>query len=279
MHTDGVNNGRSGGVSGALAALLGLLALAVGLMSGLLLGGAGGFMLGRQLASDGASSAIEMRAGEASAAARSLADRGRTGGADQGQGRDQNSTTPGGGGLGQVPAVPAVPAEPSIPGMPDTPGMPSIPGLPGITVVGPQSAVLGVEVNTPSATSDGSTEGDGAAQAPAGAMVLSVQEGSAAEAAGLQPDDLIVAVDDEPVASAAELAAVIAKHEPDDVVTVHFVRDGAEKQVEATLGQNPAVVPLDPQSSNLDDLLNQMPPEMRDHFRELLQRQSDDTGA
>jgi S1-C subfamily serine protease len=72
-----------------------------------------------------------------------------------------------------------------------------------------------------------------------GALVSEVEPGSAAEAAGLQPRDLIVAVGGEPVSNSADVRAAVAAADPGDPVEVRYVRDGREQTTTATLGSRP----------------------------------------
>ncbi|MCH7232817.1 PDZ domain-containing protein [Glycomyces sp. L485] len=89
-------------------------------------------------------------------------------------------------------------------------------------------AVLGVEVvDPPNAAADVS-----------GAVVVSVNPGSAAEQAGLLEHDLIVAIDDSPVGSASELVDLIARYEPGQTVEVWFNRgtESERQSAQVTLG-------------------------------------------
>jgi S1-C subfamily serine protease len=70
----------------------------------------------------------------------------------------------------------------------------------------------------------------------AGALVNEVYAGSAAAGAGLRAGDLITAVDGRAVVGITDLAARIREYRPGDTVTIEFVRDGVEDQVEVTLG-------------------------------------------
>jgi serine protease Do len=77
----------------------------------------------------------------------------------------------------------------------------------------------------------------------AGALVRQVTEGSGAEAAGLQPDDVIVAVDGAPVDRSAQLQTRIAEKRPGEEVTIRFYRDSRPEEVRVRLGE----APLQPQ--------------------------------
>ena len=87
-----------------------------------------------------------------------------------------------------------------------------------------------------------------------GVEVVKVVRNSPAAKAGLKPatqsvpadgvsafsgGDSIVAVNGEKVASPAQLAAILARHEPGDSVTLTVVRNGAPRTVHVTLGNVP----------------------------------------
>jgi serine protease Do len=55
----------------------------------------------------------------------------------------------------------------------------------------------------------------------------------------LRPEDIIVALDEEPVGYSAELQAKIAQRRPGDVVTVTVYRNGAPVDVDVRLGEAP----------------------------------------
>jgi S1-C subfamily serine protease len=68
-----------------------------------------------------------------------------------------------------------------------------------------------------------------------GALVLNVEPDSPAEKAGLEDEDVVIAVDDDPVGSSEELAVAIDTHDPGDTITIEFVRGGHSQKVKATL--------------------------------------------
>jgi putative serine protease PepD len=70
----------------------------------------------------------------------------------------------------------------------------------------------------------------------AGALILRVEPGSAAAAAGLRPGDLVVRAAGEDIGSMAELAATIQTSEPGDRLELEVVRDGVTRRLEAVLG-------------------------------------------
>jgi S1-C subfamily serine protease len=72
-----------------------------------------------------------------------------------------------------------------------------------------------------------------------GAVVDAVQEGTGAEEAGVQPGDVIVAVDGEPLATMSQLVAEVRRREPGDTVELTIVRDGEEITLDVTLSERP----------------------------------------
>ncbi|MBB4688975.1 S1C family serine protease [Amycolatopsis jiangsuensis] len=92
--------------------------------------------------------------------------------------------------------------------------------------IGP-SAFVGLTVN------DG---GNGS-----GAMIASLVAGGPAAKAGLKADLLVVAVDDQPIGSAAELVAVLDRHHPGDRLKITVSgQGGAQASVTVTASDGPA---------------------------------------
>lgn len=73
-------------------------------------------------------------------------------------------------------------------------------------------------------------------ESDAGAFVADVVPGSGADDAGLQPGDVIVAIDDRQVADAPDVGEIIADLAPGDRVEIVIERDGERRTIEATLG-------------------------------------------
>ena len=67
---------------------------------------------------------------------------------------------------------------------------------------------------------------------PKGVYIDEVMKGSAAEKAGLKRDDVIIAMDDTEIATAANLQAKVNSYHPGDKAQVKFIREGREKTVE-----------------------------------------------
>jgi S1-C subfamily serine protease len=72
-----------------------------------------------------------------------------------------------------------------------------------------------------------------------GVVVGQVAPGSPAETAGLQPGDVITAVDGKPLDSESSLAEQLSQHKPGDMVTLTVVRKGQSQSVPVTLGTAP----------------------------------------
>lgn len=78
---------------------------------------------------------------------------------------------------------------------------------------------------------------------PAGVYVDSVEQGGAAEKAGIQAKDIIINVGGHNTASMAELTKVLRKLEPGQTTSVTVYRSGAEVHLEITLQEKPQQVP------------------------------------
>ncbi|HSN73428.1 MAG TPA: PDZ domain-containing protein, partial [Steroidobacteraceae bacterium] len=71
---------------------------------------------------------------------------------------------------------------------------------------------------------------------PQGALVTQVEDGSAADEAGLRKGDVVLSIDGEPVEDSASLAAELAGREPGSSVQLGVWREGKERRVKAKLG-------------------------------------------
>jgi len=72
-----------------------------------------------------------------------------------------------------------------------------------------------------------------------GAIIDEVAEGSAADDAGLRPDDIVTALGDEPITSMDDLFAAVRKLQPGDETEVVVIREGEELALPVTLGEAP----------------------------------------
>ena len=80
------------------------------------------------------------------------------------------------------------------------------------------------------------------AEVDSGALVSSVEPGSAAEKAGIQVDDIIVRVNDERIDSSRELANAIGLKGSGERVEIELLRGGKQRSVTAELGQQRAAL-------------------------------------
>lgn len=115
-------------------------------------------------------------------------------------------------------------------------GMPMLPGMRGDFGMGmmmPTNGSLGVAFEM--LTSEVATELD--VNVTDGAVVREVREDSPASDAGLQVDDIITAVNGEPVDAERTLRDRLFAYEPDDVVALTVLRAGETIDLEATLGE------------------------------------------
>jgi serine protease Do len=69
-----------------------------------------------------------------------------------------------------------------------------------------------------------------------GALVASVQAGSAAERAGLQPGDVILKYDGKPIGAASELSTLVGEAAPGVKASIGIWRKGEARELSATLG-------------------------------------------
>jgi len=75
-----------------------------------------------------------------------------------------------------------------------------------------------------------------------GAIVSSVIPGTPAEAAGLERSDIIVAIDDTPIASMDELVMEIRKREVGETVVITYYRGDEKREATVTLEEKPSEV-------------------------------------
>jgi len=73
-----------------------------------------------------------------------------------------------------------------------------------------------------------------------GALVVEITEGTGAEKAGLQPDDIIVQLDGDKIRSMDDLILAVKRRSVGDEVAVKFYRDGEIMELEMTLGVKPS---------------------------------------
>ncbi len=74
---------------------------------------------------------------------------------------------------------------------------------------------------------------------PQGAYINDVVPGSAADKAGLKPDDIITKVDGTGVDSSNSLSQLVGKHKVGDKITITYYRSGQSQDTQATLQEAP----------------------------------------
>jgi putative serine protease PepD len=72
-----------------------------------------------------------------------------------------------------------------------------------------------------------------------GAVVLSVDEGTAADEAGIEPDDVITAVNGTAISGPEDVARAVRRHQPGDEVEIVLLRDGDRRTLRVRLGEHP----------------------------------------
>lgn len=70
---------------------------------------------------------------------------------------------------------------------------------------------------------------------PIGVYVRTIQEGSAADIAGLQIGDVIIDIEGEPVSTAQELNEIMEKYKAGDIITLTVSRNGKDIKIRVTL--------------------------------------------
>lgn len=141
-------------------------------------------------------------------------------------------------------------------GMPDMPGMPFGEGRQngrdfGQRFNGPDGQGFGFGLRGPRsylgvafATLDEQVAADNNVTVTDGALVTEVAEDSPAAAAGLMVNDIITAVNGEPVNAEWTLVDRIAAYEPGDVLTLEVLRGEESLQIEVTLAEREGRVEL-----------------------------------
>jgi serine protease Do len=108
------------------------------------------------------------------------------------------------------------------------------------------------------------------AQAPEkGALVAEIQKGSPADQAGVQPGDVIVALDDKPIADSRDVQQAVLQHKVGDNVAVKVWRDGKTLQMAVRTAELPGQTPAPNQPGKQDDVgmaLRPLTPELADRL-------------
>jgi hypothetical protein len=105
-----------------------------------------------------------------------------------------------------------------------------------------------------------------------GVLVTQVAEGSPAEVAGLQRDDILLTFDDQKIYSPDQLARLVRAEQPGHEVTLGIVRQSKREEVKVTIGES--MLPAD--SSHAESALPQW--QMPERFTQHRASPGDDTG-
>lgn len=73
-----------------------------------------------------------------------------------------------------------------------------------------------------------------------GALITDIVPDGPADAAGLQPGDVIVSIEGDAIDSGEDLTATLSDHAPGDTITVDIVNEGGAESVEVELAARPA---------------------------------------
>ncbi len=96
---------------------------------------------------------------------------------------------------------------------------------------------------------------------PTGAYVNSVEDGGAADRAGVQPKDIIIGLGDTDISNRTELTRVLRRFKAGDTTTVTVIRSGERMTMDITLDEKPrdtqssssTVEPTQPQNGDYDE--------------------------
>ena len=121
-------------------------------------------------------------------------------------------------------------------------GYAAVSALVGSGSDGSRSAANAPPVRSPAAVAAPGWLGVDAISFPitGGALVVEVAPGSPADAAGLQPGDVITQIGDRPVQSPADLDAALAAMHPGQQVEIQYQQGPITNTTQATLGARPA---------------------------------------
>lgn len=96
---------------------------------------------------------------------------------------------------------------------------------------------------------------------PTGAYVNSVEDGGAADRAGIQPKDIIIGLGDTDISNRTELTRVLRRFKAGDTTTITVIRSGERMTMDITLNEKPrdtqssssTVEPTQPQNGDYDE--------------------------
>jgi S1-C subfamily serine protease len=67
-----------------------------------------------------------------------------------------------------------------------------------------------------------------------GVLVMRVMDGTPAEAAGIQPGDIIIAMNDKPIETASDVQQAVEATAIGEMLTLEINRDGETRQIQAS---------------------------------------------
>ena len=102
-----------------------------------------------------------------------------------------------------------------------------------------------------------------------GVLLSGVVEGSGAHAAGLQSDDLLLALGGAALTNFNSLSVAMSKHKGGDTVTVEFLRGGEKHSVAMTLSKRP-LPDIPPTPSALAEVLRDIHAQINQEFDQML---------
>jgi serine protease Do len=111
---------------------------------------------------------------------------------------------------------------------------------------------------------------------PGGALVADVIKGSPADDAGLKVGDIILAVNNQPIRTSADLRNIVASSAPGSSISVELQRSGHERTVDVTLSEQPNQTVAAKSESKISELLGFRVSAVRD---DLTQQYGTEQGA
>ena len=82
-------------------------------------------------------------------------------------------------------------------------------------------------------------EAEDGAVIPGGALIITIEDESAAGTAGMLPDDVVIAIGGKDITGQSDLALAVRLHRVGDMVTFTVLRDGETLTFDVLMGQRP----------------------------------------
>ena len=119
--------------------------------------------------------------------------------------------------------------------------------------------ILGVAYPAPSTEEQYFTQQGIAPGTVNGVFITNVMSGSAASAAGLKEGDIIKSIDGVQLTSSAEFSERIARHRPNDVISLSYLRNGKTNTVSVTLkGEATTIAASNKNDNSLKDIYTKL---------------------